>query len=289
MNYPMNQLYKVVGISKQAVSQHSKRQDVFNNKVLDLMAEAEDLRKEHPGCGVEKMYNVLRPDFIGRDRFVELFMDLGFRLKRKKNYRRTTYASNIFYPNLIKGLKVNKPSAVWQSDITYIEVGGRFYYAVFIIDVYTKKIVGYQVSDSMRAIANVKALQMALKTNKAPLIHHSDRGSQYIYKDYIKILKDNKTQISMALSAQDNAYAERINRTIKEEYLDYWKPKTFKELRKCTDRAVYQYNTRRPHNNIGKLSPIIFEEKWINNQLLVKPIITIFDNECLTQKTVNTI
>lgn len=110
MNYPMNQLYKVVGISKQAVSQHSKRQDVFNNKVLDLMAEAEDLRKEHPGCGVEKMYNVLRPDFIGRDRFVELFMDLGFRLKRKKNYRRTTYASNIFYPNLIKGLKVNKPS-----------------------------------------------------------------------------------------------------------------------------------------------------------------------------------
>lgn len=253
------------------------------------MAEAEDLRREHPGCGVEKMYSVLRPDFIGRDRFVELFMDLGFRLKKKKNYRRTTYAGNIFYPNLIKGLKVDKPSFIWQSDITYIEVDGRFYYAVFIIDVYTKKIVGYRVSDSMRATANIKALEMALKTNQAPLIHHSDRGSQYIYKDYIQLLKENKTQISMALFAQDNAYAERINRTIKEEYLDYWKPKTFKELKKYIDKAVYHYNNQRPHNNIGKLAPVIFEEKWVNNQLSFKPIITIFDNESLIKKTVNPI
>lgn len=283
MSYSLNQLYNTIGISKQAVYQYEKRQVVFDQKVLDLVAEAEDLRKIHPGCGVEKMYATLMPDFIGRDRFVELFMGLGFRVKRKKNYRKTTIASKIYYPNLIKGMQVNKPSTIWQSDITYIDVNGKFYYAVFIIDVYTKKIVGYHVSDSMRAEANVKALQMALKSNKAPLIHHSDRGSQYVYKNYIELLKQNGTQISMALSAQDNAYAERINRTIKEEFLDYWKPQNFNQLKSCVKKAVNYYNNKRPHNNLNKMTPIEFENKWFNNHFFPLPIITIFDNECLTK------
>lgn len=283
----MNQMYKAIGISKQAVHQQDKRQLIFDEKLVSLIAEAEDLRKIHPGCGVEKMYIVLQPNFIGRDRFVESFMELGFRLKKKKNYRKTTIASKIYYPNLIKGKQVNKPSTIWQSDITYIDINGKFYYAVFIIDVYTKKIVGYYVSDTMRAEANMNALQMALQDNAAPLIHHSDRGSQYVYKSYIELLKQNDTQISMALSAQDNAYAERINRTIKEEYLDYWKPQTLQQLKKAVNKAVYHYNNQRPHNNIGKLSPVEFEKKWFNNQFVSNPIITIFDNECLTLKTVN--
>ncbi len=279
----MNELYNTIGISKQAVIQYQKRQLIFDDKILILLKEAEILRKEHPGCGVEKMYNTLKPDFIGRDRFIDLFMDLGFRLKKKRNYRRTTYASSIYYPNLIKGMKVFAPSVVWQSDITYIYVDERFYYAVFIIDVYTKKIVGYQVSNHMRATANVKALKMALGSNRAPIIHHSDRGGQYIYKEYIRVLNDNKSQISMALSAQDNAYAERINRTIKEEYLDYWKPNSFDQLKRQVNKAVNHYNTKRPHNNIGKLSPVEFEKKWFKKQLEVKNVLTIFDNEKLVK------
>lgn len=172
----MNQLYRTIGISKQAVHQYAKRQAVFDKKVMGLVMEADQLREDHPGCGVEKMYDTLRPDFMGRDRFVETFMELGYRLKRRKNFKRTTFSSHVSYPNLIKGMKVNAPSVIWQSDITYIRVGEKFYYAVFIIDVYTKKIVGHQVSDHMRASANVKALQMALKSNGAPRIHHSDRG-----------------------------------------------------------------------------------------------------------------
>ena len=277
----MNQLYNEIGISKQAVSQYADRQIIFDKKAHNLLIEAQELRKEHPGCGVEKMFDTLKPDFIGRDRFIDMFMDLGFRLKRKRNYRRTTYSGTIYYPNLIKGLEVYAPSMVWQSDITYIGIGEKFYYAVFIIDVYTKKIVGYQLSNHMRATANMEALKMALKEHKPPLIHHSDRGSQYTYKEYIKLLECNNSKISMALSAQDNAYAERINRTIKEDYLDHWKPKTFEQLKRMTKKAVTQYNNRRPHNNIGKLSPIDFEDKWSNNELFIKPIFTIFDNEKL--------
>lgn len=275
----MNQLYKSIGISKQAVHQYGKRQSVFDNQLMQLMEEADELRKEHPGCGVEKMYNTLKPKFIGRDRFVETFMDLGYRLKRKKNYKRTTIAGKIYYPNLIKGKRIDSPSVVWQSDITYYKVAGKFYYAVFIIDVYTKKVVGYQVSDHMRATANLKAMQMALRENKAPQIHHSDRGSQYTYKSYIDLLRTYNTNVSMALSAQDNAYAERINRTIKEEYLDHWEPKTFSQLKGYVKKAVNHYNTRRSHDHLNKKNPWEFEQAWSISTPEERPIITIFDNE----------
>ncbi|MBN4071388.1 IS3 family transposase [Crocinitomix catalasitica] len=276
-------VYQTIGISKQAVHQYDKRQETFNAQMIQLVHEVDELRREHPGCGVEKMYYTLKPDFIGRDRFIECMIELGYRVKKKKNFRRTTFASSIYYSNLIKGLEVDRPSMIWQSDITYIRIGEKFYYAVFIIDVYTKKIVGHNVSDNMRAEANIKALKMAVKHHKAPLYHHSDRGSQYTYKDYIGLLRENGCKISMAITAQDNAYAERINKTIKEEYLDYWKPESFSQLRSFVKKAVEQYNLVRPHNHLRKLSPDKFETKWKETPNNLKPKLTIFNN----QKTVN--
>lgn len=243
------------------------------------MTEAEGLRKEHPGCGLEKMYFSLNPGFIGRDRFIELFMELGFRLKRRINYKRTTYSVASKYKNLIKGMVISKPSIVWQTDITYYDINNRFYYAVFIIDVYTKIIVGYEVSDNMRATANMKAMKMALVSYKAPQIHHSDRGGQYIYSDYIRLLEDNKCKISMSKSSQDNAYAERINRTIKEEYLDHWKPSDFKALKQETKRAVENYNNKRIHNNLDRMKPTEFNEVWKKTRKEHRKVITIFNNE----------
>lgn len=282
MSYSLNKLYKTIGISKQAVSQYQKRQHVFDAKLLQLVTEVDELRKEHPGCGVEKMYYTLTPDFIGRDRFTEVMMQLGYRLKRKKNYKRTTIAGKIYYPNLIKGLVVNAPNTVWQSDITYIKVAGNYYYAVFIIDVYTKEIVGYKISDHMRATANIEALKMALAVHGPPKFHHSDRGSQYTYKGYIELLKENDVQISMATSAQDNAYAERINRTIKEEYLNYWKPKTFMQLKAMVKRAVQNYNEKRVHNNIDRTTPLEFRTNFSLMASHQRKTISIFNNECLT-------
>lgn len=275
----MSQLYNYVGISRQAVCQYSKRQASFDQKVLCLLSEVEELRKDHPGCGVEKMYYSLNPDFIGRDRFIELFMDLGFRLKRRINYRRTTYSVASKYTNLIRGIAISAPGVVWQSDITYYDVNNRFYYVVFIIDVYTKMIVGYNVGDNMRATANVKALQMALQKHKAPLIHHSDRGGQYVYREYISLLKVNKCKISMCKSSQDNAYAERINRTIKEEYLDHWKPTDLKQLKHGVAKAVKHYNNERIHNNLNRTNPVLFAQQWVTLKKEKRKIINIFNNE----------
>jgi len=274
----MNSLYKSIGVSKQAVFKYLQKQKIFTQKAKDLLVEAQELRKEHPGCGVEKMYYVLKPDFLGRDRFIELMMELGFRVQYKKNYKRTTYSISNKYSNLIKGYQVNQSSTIWQSDITYYSVGSKFYYAVFIIDVYSKVIVGHKVSDNMRATANIEALQMALSQYKAPKIHHSDRGSQYIYSEYIKILKDQGTSISMALSAQDNAYAERINKTIKEEYLDYWKPKSLKELIKRVDEAVENYNHKRIHAHLNRTTPIDFYQLCQTKEFK-RPVIEMYNND----------
>ena len=276
-------MYHAVGISKQAVYQYERRQAIFDRQLLQLVAEADDLREDHPGCGVEKMYQILEPRFIGRDRFIDTMMDLGYRIRKVKNYKRTTVAGKIVYSNLIKGLEITAPNTVWQSDLTYLPVNNKHYYAVFIIDVYNKKIVGYEVSDNMRAQANVKALKMALRYNKAPTIHHSDRGSQYTYHQYIDLLKINNTKISMSLSGLDNAYAERINRTIKEEYLSYWKPKNFHQLKRCVKKAVDNYNQIRVHKNLPKMSPNNFERYWATLKLEDRPKITIFNYELLTK------
>jgi len=197
----MNALYKVLNMSKQAVYQRIKRQKIFEEKLLLLLIIVGKFRKKHPGMGLRKIYDKLQPDFLGRDKFIEIFRELGYSVKRKRNFKRTTFAGKFSYPNLIKGMKICKPNMVWQSDITYYRVNNTFYYITFIIDVYTREIVGYHVSKHLRASANVKALKMALKRYGAPKIHHSDRGVQYGSKEYTELLKAHNVRISMSIEA----------------------------------------------------------------------------------------
>ena len=276
MSVSLNCLYELAGTSKQSVSRHIKMKEAFQEELLILMKEVEDLRSLHPGCGIQKMYETLMPDFIGRDQFVDIFMSLGFRVKRKKNYIKTTNSTIHEHENLIEGMVINGPNQVWQSDITYYKVDNQYHYVVFIIDVYTRVIVGYSASNSLRAESNMKALKMALKKYGAPLVHHSDRGSQYGYKKYINMLEQHHTHISMGDIAQDNAYAERINRTIKEEYLDHWEINTFKRLKSCVSKAVENYNNKRTHRGIMKKSPMQFYREVLNLPVSNRPMATIY-------------
>jgi transposase InsO family protein len=117
---------------------------------------------------------------------------------------------------------VQNKNIVWQTDITYYLIGDQYFYIVFIIDVYTKRILGFCTSEHLRAEANLFALKMAMSQSTGSLeylIHHSDRGGQYINKNYVGLLRKSGIHISMGAQAQDNAYAERINGTIKNEYL----------------------------------------------------------------------
>jgi len=264
----MNQVYAIAGVSKQGHAQHMKREGAWNSLINNLRVELELIRKDHPGCGLEKIYWILPPEGIGRDRFVAVFQSLGYGLQRRKNYHRTTIPTHIRFPNLITGMRLDGANQLWQTDITYVLVNGRFYYLSFIIDVYTKQIKGYSVSDHMRAEANIKALQMAIACSPVcleGLIHHSDRGSQYVDKGYQKLLEQRGIYISMGLQAQDNAYAERVNGTIKNEYLAYRTIMDFRALKKYVKQAVNHYNNLRPHNNLkGRVSPNQFAKELLD-------------------------
>ena len=151
-------IYRATGTTRQGLYQHYKRQD---ERLLN-MDEAEVAlvyhRKEHPGCGLVKLWKMIDPE-IGRDRFVFEMTHRGYALPSVRNMVRTTRSGASRFPNLIKGLIISGPDQVWQSDTTYFRIGEQFYYITFIIDIYTRLVVGFSVSKSLRAEANVRALK----------------------------------------------------------------------------------------------------------------------------------
>lgn len=186
---------------------------------------------------------MLNPSWIGRDNFIELLMSLGYRVQKQKNYCRTTYSiKNNYYPNLIEGMELTGINQVVQTDITYYWINGKFCYITFLIDVYSRRITGYYASGNLRVEANIKALKMLFKERKdfdlSLLIHHSDRDGQYIDKGYIKLLNENAITPSMCLKATENAYSERVNGTIKNEYLKYRDINTLDQLKRELKKAV---------------------------------------------------
>lgn len=275
----MNSVYNVSGVSKQAVHKYNRSLIDYSDKLHELVTQVDEIRSMHPGCGLEKLYDSLRPPWLGRDKFISVFMELGYRVRKSKNYRRTTIPTIVYYPNLIEGLLVWDKNRVWQTDITYYQVGDRFYYITFIIDIYTKVIRGYQVSDHMRAEANLSALKMALAESKGVtgVIHHSDRGSQFVDRDYQALLFKHGFHISMGLIAQENAYAERINGIIKNEYLVYKSIYTFKKLKKEVTCAVDHYNNKRIHRSLpGKQTPSEFENELLSLSTQNRPKVIVY-------------
>lgn len=205
----------------------------------------------------------------GRDKLEQLLLGNGYRRFYPPKYTRTTFAQlDIVYPDLIAGLELTNINQVVQTDITYYRVGKKFYYLVFLIDVYSRRIVGYSVNKSLHAEGNIKALLMMLKTRKGfdlkGLIHHCDRGRQHVDHRYISILDKHGIQLSMCREAWQNAYTERLNRTIKRDYLDGWQIRTPDDLKKAVRKAVHHYNHKKSHEGIGNMSPVNFE-KYVQN------------------------
>lgn len=261
----MKEVYKVAGISKQALHQHRNRSLQKAAEASGFFERADKIRKDHPGVGCRKMAKQLRLKGWGRDKVEQLLLGNGYRLYYPRNYARTTYSqTDIYYPNLIEGLELSGINQVVQTDITYFKAAERFYYIVFLIDVYSRRIVGYSVNKSLEAKANIGALKMMLKNRKgqnlAGMIHHSDRGRQYIDKEYRKLLNDNAMTPSMCKAAWENAYTERVNRTIKEEYLNKWEIGDYPTLVKYLKKAVQHYNTQRKHEGLADTIPIEFEK-----------------------------
>ncbi len=248
------------------MQQMLQRQQSGLERSQEFIEKAEAIREDHPEMGCRKIALLIRQSGWGRDKTEGLLLAVGFRILYPPNYIKTTHSVRFNrFDNLIEGLAVNGINRVFQSDITYLWVKDRFYYLVFIIDVYSRFIIGYHASMGLEAKANIKALQMAIKLrgkeNMKGLIHHSDKGSQYNCNEYLSILKQHGIKISMCNEAWENAYTERINRTIKHEYLRHRDIDSLTTLRKEVDRAIKLYNHKRPHWSLPQqMAPASFEE-----------------------------
>ena len=260
----MKDLYSIEKISKQSHHKAVCRKQWLEEVEQTLLSSVESLREDHPRMGAKKLYKLLQPDGIGRDRFIQLLMNNGYGAKRVRNYTRTTYSGKYHYPNLISGKVLTGVNQLWVSDITFIWVDQRWHYLTFITDVYSRKIIGYAVDKHLHAQANIRALKMVFKNTKGQslkgLIHHSDRGSQYIHREYLKMLKERGIEVSMGNKAWENAHAERINGIIKNEYLNPMLIKDFEDLKRKVKKVVSLYNKERPHGNLlNQLSPEKYE------------------------------
>ena len=175
-------------------------------------------------------------------------------IKPKRTYQITTNSHHRFrkHKNIVHNLEITKPNQVWASDITYIGTRKTPCYLSLITDVYSKKIVGYDVSDSLALESACKALKLAIQQNKgnlSQLIHHSDRGIQYCSNDYQSILKKMTIKCSMTNNGDpyENAVAERVNGILKQEFaIDTYNKKS-SVMRNVIKQVVETYNELRPH------------------------------------------
>lgn len=260
----LNRLYYSLNISKQAVHQMIQRHLKTEEELAYLCVIIQEIRSDHPTMGLVALYWKIRPESLGRDRFITYCKQYGFQLKpAKKSRARTTDSRGVTrFDNLVQDLSITHVNQVWVSDITYYEVGGKFYYLTFILDVHSRYILGCSISsrlftESTTIPALRKALKTARKVKDLPdsFIFHSDGGGQYFATDFLKITKRNGIKNSMCEYSYENPFAERLNRTIKECYLNPYQIDDLAELTRRVDRSVMLYNNSKPHKSLKYATP----------------------------------
>lgn len=195
-----------------------------------------------------------------------LLRERGLLVRRRRARIQTTFSKHWLkkHPNLIKNLLVKGPNELWVSDITYIQAGDGYCYLSLVTDAYSRRIMGFFVSQTLQATGCLKALQMALNTcnETIRLTHHSDRGVQYCSNDYVKVLLENNIRISMTENGDplENAIAERVNGILKDELLKI-KYSCYTEAHKEVAIAIDIYNSLRPHSSCNMLTPDIAHQQ----------------------------
>lgn len=265
---------RLLGVSKQAYYKHvdklmfKKAQEAF---VVEFV---KNVRGKDRGIGGNKLWMMYHNRFgaehsVGYNRFYDILERYGLKVRKRKRCVSTTDSKHDLplYPNLVKELIPTRPCQLIVSDITYIPLtreGERqdFCFLSLVTDYYTKEIVGYSVGDTLETKYPLEALEMGLKHYKGKelsgLIHHSDRGVQYASYAYTARLKDCKIGISMTESGnpKDNAMAERVNNTIKNEFLKGMEFHGISQVKEAVKAAVNFYNHERPHLSLEGMTPV---------------------------------
>lgn len=235
-----------------------------------LEADLKLVAGQHPTYGTRRLMHQLRRKPYGyrvnRKRIQRLVRRFALLRPVKRRKTRTTDSQHPYprYENLVKNLEVVRPNQVWVSDITYIRLKNDFVYLAIVLDVFTRAVRGWCLSRSIDQQLTLQALQMALQAH-TPQIHHSDQGVQYASFTYVDLLKSQDVQISMAAvgKAEENGYAERFMRTIKEEEVDLSEYRDFADAYHQIGIFIQDvYMTKRIHSSLGYLTPAEFEASY---------------------------
>ena len=233
-----------------------------------IIARIEEVAEDFATYGYRKIYAQLRRDgiVVNRKKVQRIMREKGLFAKKTQRFVKTTDSNHPYpvYPNLIKDLNVTDINQVWVADITYSRIVAAFVYIAVILDLYSRKAVGYAISRSIDTDLSLAALQMAIETrNPRPgLIHHSDRGVQYAAHDYIDELRSHKINISMSRKGNpyDNAFAESFMKTIKTEEVYLWEYRTLDDVQKRIPYFIEDvYNQKRLHASLNYMPPNEFE------------------------------
>lgn len=250
-------------MSKQSFHQKLNRHFSFLQEKEQLLVLVNQIREDHPRMSSRQMYRLIHPAHMGRDRFEAFCFENGFKVSTKRAYHRTTNSLGVCrFDNLLPGLELTGINQIWVSDITYYRIDEKFYYLTFILDLFSRVIVGFSISpDLLTCSTTIPALEMALKTRviEKGLIFHSDGGGQYYCKEWLKLTTEHQIRNSMCETVYENPHAERINGIIKNDYLAGYGPEDIEQLINMTDKAVNKYNSEKPHGSLGNISPSNFE------------------------------
>jgi transposase InsO family protein len=242
----------------------------------DIKGAIEKIRLEMPVSGYRTLQRYLLREHgikVGETRLRRIIKENNLQAKQVRRFVKTTWSEHDekVYPNLLPEMAVTDVNQVWVTDLTYIRVLTGFVYLAAILDVYSRKVIGWAISVSLGRELTLAALKMAIEKRnpKTGVIHHSDRGVQYLCKEYVEMLKKYGFHISCSRKGNpyDNAFAESFFKTLKSNEVDL---RNYKDIWDVMDRVPEFlddiYNERRVHSKLDYLSPNEFEEKNEENK-----------------------
>jgi putative transposase len=270
-----------LGVSRRGYRLWHQRQNISGNisrQDILLRDEIQRIACEFPRYGYRRVtYELCRRDFnVNHKRVYRLMREDNLLCLKKRFKPQTTDSNHNFrvYPNLAKDLEVSGVNQLWVADITYIQLTRDFVYLAALIDAYSRKCLGWQLSRNINTGLTLDALEMAIVerdgTDLSGLIHHSDQGVQYASKDYIKKLRDNDIRISMSRKGNpyDNAFAESFIKTLKYEEVYLKEYNSFKEAYSDIREFIEDvYNEKRIHSSIGYKTPNEYEKEVITQNI----------------------
>lgn len=261
--YPVTSICEVLDLARSSFYHRAKPVDED-----DLRAALLEFAGQYPTYGYRRLTALLKRAgwTVNHKRVQRIMVEMGLQRPLKRRKKRTTNSQHDFprYPNLMVEMEILRPDEVWVADITYVRLARDFVYLAVIMDVFTRAVRGWQLSRSLDRELTLTALRRAL-VDHVPDIHHSDQGWQYACGDYTDLLIECQVQISMAAvgKPEENGYAERLMRTIKEEEVDLSEYQDFHDAYRSIGCFLDEvYTRKRIHSALGYLTPAEFEADW---------------------------